>query len=76
MYIWVADFLNGEYITSPWFDSLEQTVEHAYMNRKYILINMNRSLDEFYMFYVENGQGLVVTHGNCMFSLIQLNEEY
>ena len=76
MYRWVADFLNGEYITSQWFDNIDETIQHSYINRKYILINMNRSLDEFYMFYVENGQGLVVTHMNCMFLLMQLNEEY
>ena len=31
---------------------------------------MNRPLDKFYMFYVENGQGLVVTHMDNTFSLL------
>ena len=76
MYQWVADFLNGEFIISQKFDEIEECILHAMLNRKYILISNGRALDDFYVFYVQDGEGIVVSHNENMFTLLQLNDEY
>ena len=44
VYRWVADFLNGGYITSQWFNSIEETFLHAILNKKFILLHSGRPL--------------------------------
>ena len=62
--------MNGEFITSPKFDKVVECILHAMLNRKYILMSNGRALDEFYMFYVQDGEGIVVSHVEYMFSVL------
>ena len=76
-YRWIADFLNGEFIISQWFDTPAETCLHGLLNRKFILINTGRHLDEFYMYYIENNWGHAIPYGGkFVFELCQLSDEY
>ena len=76
MYRWVADFLNGEYITSQWFNSIAETFLHTILNKKFILLHCGRPKGEFYVFYMEDSKGETVTYSGKLFELCQLNSEY
>ena len=76
MFRWVVDFLNSEFITSQWFNSLEEAFLHSILNKKFILIHNDRPLDEFYVFYMEDSNGETVSYSGKLFELCQLNNEY